>query len=175
MTEVSTKPYLIRAIVQWCVDSGFTPYVAVAVDASVRVPQECVKNGEIVLNVSTLATHRLQIGNDAVEFQARFGGVARDVVVPIGRVIAVYARENGQGMAFEVPRALQAGAPGPDANNDAGQTEERAPAARVAMSLVPTLALPSLEADNAADAAAHEPGLPKPPPGSDRPRLTRVK
>lgn len=182
MAEVSTKPYLMRAIVEWCVDSGFTPYVAVAVDASVRVPQECVKNGEIVLNVSSLATHRLQIGNDAIEFQARFGGVARDIHVPIARVIAVYARENGQGMAFDVPRALQPHAPAPDAPGDASRTGERLRAVQApksAMSLVPALTLPSTEADNASDAgpdaAPGQSGSPKLPPGGDRPRLTRIK
>ena len=111
MAEVSTKPYLIRAIYDWCTDSGFTPYVAVAVDETVRVPAEFVNNGEIVLNVSALATSRLLIDNEAISFQARFGGVAREVYVPMGQVIAVYARENGQGMAFEVPRAMSAPAP----------------------------------------------------------------
>lgn len=96
---VSTKPYLIRAIYDWCTDAGFTPYVAVAVDETVRVPMEFVKNGEIVLNVSALATNRLQIANDSISFQARFSGVAREVFVPLERVVAVYARENGQGMA----------------------------------------------------------------------------
>ncbi len=113
MPEVSTKPYLIRAIYDWCTDSGFTPYVAVAVDESVRVPAEFVNNGEIVLNVSALATSRLLIDNEAISFQARFGGVPRDVHVPMGRVIAVYARENGQGMAFDVPRAMSAPAAQP--------------------------------------------------------------
>jgi stringent starvation protein B len=113
MADVSTKPYLIRAIYDWCTDSGFTPYVAVAVDESVRVPADFVKNGEIVLNVSALATSRLLIDSDAISFQARFAGVPRDVYVPMGRVIAVYARENGQGMAFDVPRAMSQ--PGPRA------------------------------------------------------------
>jgi stringent starvation protein B len=113
MPEVSTKPYLIRAIYDWCTDSGFTPYVAVAVDESVRVPAEFVNNGEIVLNVSALATSRLLIDNEAISFQARFGGVPRDVHVPMERVIAVYARENGQGMAFDVPRAMSAPASPP--------------------------------------------------------------
>ena len=111
MAEASTKPYLIRAIYDWCTDSGFTPYIAVAVDETVRVPAEFVNNGEIVLNVSALATSRLLIDNEAVSFQARFGGVSREVFVPLGRVIAVYARENGQGMAFEVPRAMSEPAP----------------------------------------------------------------
>ncbi len=106
MPDLSTKPYLIRAIYEWCNDSGFTPYIAVAVAEGVRVPPEHVKNGEIVLNVSALATNRLTLGNQAIEFQARFGGVAREVYVPIERVIAIYARENGQGMAFEPARSV---------------------------------------------------------------------
>lgn len=115
MAEVPTKPYLIRAIYDWCSDSGFTPYVAVAVDETVRVPSEFVSNGEIVLNMSALATSRLLIDNEAISFQARFGGVAREVYVPMGQVIAIYARENGQGMAFEVPRAMGTAAPRPEA------------------------------------------------------------
>jgi stringent starvation protein B len=111
MAEVSTKPYLVRAIYDWCTNSGFTPYVAVAVDETVRVPSEFVNNGEIVLNVSALATSRLLIDNEAISFQARFGGVPREVYVPMAQVIAIYARENGQGMAFEVPRAMSAAAP----------------------------------------------------------------
>lgn len=99
----STRPYLIRALHEWCSDNGFSPYIAVQVDASVRVPMEFVKNGEIVLNVSVDATSSLRLGNDFVEFNARFGGVARDIVVPIDHVIAIYARENGQGMAFPAP------------------------------------------------------------------------
>ena len=98
----STKPYLIRAIHEWCADQGFTPYLAVKVDASTRVPREFVKNGEIVLNVGLEATHQLSMGNEEITFQARFGGKAFPVVVPIGRVAAIYASENGEGMAFEV-------------------------------------------------------------------------
>ncbi len=96
----STRPYLIRALYEWCTDNGFTPYVAVSVDDSVRVPKEFVKNGEIVLNVSFDATSDLRLGNDFIEFKARFGGVAREILVPVDRVMAIYARENGQGMAF---------------------------------------------------------------------------
>ena len=99
----STRPYLIRALHDWCTDNGFTPYLAVYVDRSVQVPLEYVKNNEIVLNVSFEATSQLQLGNEFVEFKARFGGVARDISVPIDHVIAIYARENGQGMAFPVP------------------------------------------------------------------------
>ncbi|MBK7685157.1 MAG: ClpXP protease specificity-enhancing factor [Rhodocyclaceae bacterium] len=98
----STKPYLIRAIHEWCTEEGFTPYLAVAVDESTRVPREAVKNGEIVLNVGNEATNQLRIANDAVTFQARFNGRVFPVMVPIERVSAIYARENGQGMAFEI-------------------------------------------------------------------------
>ena len=105
MSEPSTKPYLIRAIYEWCTDSGYTPFLAVHVDATTRVPQEFVKNNEIVLNISALATSKLQIGNDLVEFQARFGGKARTISVPIVNVSAIYARENGHGMAFDLADA----------------------------------------------------------------------
>ena len=98
----STRPYLIRALYDWCSDNGFTPYVAVKVDGSVQVPREYVQGGEIVLNVSMDATSALKLGNEFIEFKARFGGQARDISVPISRVMAIYARENGQGMAFPV-------------------------------------------------------------------------
>lgn len=99
----STRPYLIRALHDWCTDNGFTPYLAVHVDAGVEVPREYVRNNEIVLNVSFDATSQLVLGNDWIEFQARFGGKARQLRVPVDRVIAIYARENGQGMAFPAP------------------------------------------------------------------------
>lgn len=98
----STKPYLLRAIWEWCCDNGFTPHIAVEVDGRTRVPREFVRDNQIVLNLGPTATNKLQIGNEYVEFQARFGGVARDLSIPIDRVSAVYARENGAGMAFEV-------------------------------------------------------------------------
>ncbi len=96
----STRPYLIRALYEWCTDNGYTPFIAVLVDETVRVPTEYVKDGEIVLNVSFDATSALNLGNEFIEFKGRFGGVARDIYVPVGRVLAIYARENGQGMAF---------------------------------------------------------------------------
>lgn len=99
----STRPYLIRAIHEWCCDNGFTPYIAVAVDEWVQVPREFVKDGEIVLNTSYDATGNLRLGNDFIEFKARFGGIAREIRVPIDHVLAIYARENGQGMAFPPP------------------------------------------------------------------------
>jgi stringent starvation protein B len=118
MAEISqpttTRPYLIRAIYEWCTDNGYTPYIVVAVTGAVRVPAEFVKNGEIVLNVSFDATSGLQLGNAFIEFKGRFGGVARDIFVPVECVSAIYARENGQGMAFPVGdlAAAQAGSAG---------------------------------------------------------------
>jgi stringent starvation protein B len=111
----STKPYLIRAIYEWCTDNGFTPYLAVQVDDQTVVPREYVKNGEIVLNISSLATSKLSLGNEFVDFQARFGGVARSISVPITNVSAVYARENGHGMAFEVAQGHGQGHDAPPA------------------------------------------------------------
>ena len=102
LESTSTRPYLIRALYDWCTDNGLTPYVAVLVDDSVQVPNEYVKNGEIVLNISFDATSSLKLGNDFIEFKARFAGSAREIIVPVTRVIAIYARENGQGMAFPI-------------------------------------------------------------------------
>ena len=96
----SNKPYLIRALHQWCTDFGFTPFIAVFVDSRVEVPTEFVKNDEIVLNLSLEACHQLQMENDWISFQARFGGVPRKILVPVSHVLAIYARENGQGMSF---------------------------------------------------------------------------
>ena len=101
MSDVpSNKPYLIRALHQWCSDNGFTPFMAVFVDSTVEVPMEFVKNAEIVLNLSAEACHQLQIENDYISFQARFGGVPRKILVPVTHILAIYARENGQGMSF---------------------------------------------------------------------------
>ncbi|OYQ39312.1 ClpXP protease specificity-enhancing factor [Rhodoferax sp. TH121] len=147
----STRPYLIRALYEWCTDNGFTPFIAVQVDDSVRVPHEYVKDGEIVLNVSFDATSALQLGNEFIEFKGRFGGVARDILVPVHRVLAIYARENGQGMAFPVTAVPEGAAPKPPV-----------PEAKPAV-LAP---VPSSE-----DAG---PDTPR-PPGGGRPALTRVK
>lgn len=110
---ISTKPYLVRAIYEWCVDQGFTPYVAVAVNERTRVPREFVRDGQIVLNIGSDATHQLAIGNDEISFQARFNGVAFAVLVPMEAVGAIYARENGQGMAFDIGAEAE-GAPAAD-------------------------------------------------------------
>jgi stringent starvation protein B len=101
MTTDSTKPYLIRAIYDWCIDQGFTPHIAVIVDERVVVPPGYAQDGQIVLNLGPEATNNLALSNDAITFQARFGGKAHALMIPVSNVLAVYARENGQGMAFE--------------------------------------------------------------------------
>lgn len=102
---LSTRPYLIRAIYEWCVDAGFTPHILVHVDEHTRVPVGYVKDGQIVLNVGGGAVRDLAIDNDWVHFSARFSGVSQEIAVPINRVAAIFARENGQGMHFEVLEA----------------------------------------------------------------------
>jgi len=102
MNEIPTKPYLLRALYEWCVDNGYTPHLAVKVDSRTQVPPEHVRNGEITLNVSPTAVHKLQMGNEVIEFSARFAGVARQISVPVENVYALYARETGHGMTFEV-------------------------------------------------------------------------
>jgi stringent starvation protein B len=104
--STSTRPYLIRALHEWCIDNGFTPLITVQVDANTQVPKEHVKDKEIVLNLSFDATSGLKLGNDYIEFKARFSGIARDILVPVNRVIAIYARETSQGMAFPNVTAL---------------------------------------------------------------------
>ena len=127
MSEITTKPYLLRALYEWCVDNGYTPHLSVKVDSRSQVPSEYVRNGEITLNVSPSAVHKLQMGNELVEFSARFAGVARQISVPVACISALYARETGHGMTFDVdaPKpAVQAdaeketGRPGP--SNEAG-------------------------------------------------------
>lgn len=97
----SSRPYLIRALYEWIVDNGFTPYMLVDTSLDmVEVPRAFVENGRIILNISPEATHSLVLGNEAVTFNARFSGTAMDVHVPVVSVLAIYARENGQGMMF---------------------------------------------------------------------------
>lgn len=160
----STRPYLIRALHEWCTDHGFTPYLAVAVDDGVRVPVAHVVNGEIVLNISTEATGGLVLGNEYIEFKARFGGVPQDISVPVNRVLAIYARENGQGMAFplEFPHA---DTPSHASQGDSG----RSPA--------PGLALVDAGGDVSSESASDGPPPPKSPgrSGKSKPMLKRVK
>ena len=162
----STRPYLIRALYDWCSENGFTPYVAVFVDASVQVPMEYVKNNEIVLNVGFEATTALKLGNDFIEFKARFGGTAREIVVPVDHVVAIYARENGQGMAFPVPTAGAAGAA-------PAHSDEPSAAPLRGLRLASTENDASTDAEQAPDDPT-EPGGPSGPSGS-RPALKRVK
>jgi len=145
----STKPYLVRALYEWCVDAGFTPHVAVVVDDSVRVPRAFVRDGQIVLNIAPDATHQFNLDNEALSCQARFGGVAQMLYVPIANIAAIYARENGQGMAFEVEP----------------KTDEAAPAAPVDSE---PLAAP------APSASADSDDSPTPPDGG-RPHLRVIK
>jgi stringent starvation protein B len=98
----STKPYLIRALYQWCIDNAFTPYVAVFVDHSVDVPQEYVSQGEIVLNISPSACQAIVIDNESIQFKARFNGVPKEIYLPLTHIMAIYSRENNQGMSFPV-------------------------------------------------------------------------
>lgn len=154
----STRPYLIRALHDWCTDNGFTPYIAVHVDASVQVPMEYVKNNEIVLNVGFEATSGLKLGNEAIEFKARFGGQARDIMVPVDHVVAIYARENGQGMAFPVPSAPSTAGPTLLPPSEGG--------ARGA---------PRLTAVDAPGSNGPEAPEPPPAPGGPKPALKRIK
>jgi len=103
MSEQSAKPYLIRAICEWCADNGLTPYLAVKVNAQTRVPPAFVKNGEIVLNISRGATRKLTVDNDWVQFTARFNGASQEVAVPMNAVAGIFAKESGYGFAFTVP------------------------------------------------------------------------
>lgn len=100
MKDLSTKPYFIRAIYEWCSDSGLTPYLSVKVDADTRVPDEFVKNGEIILNISYDAAHHLTLGNELIQFSARFNGVSREISVPVSAVHGIFAKETTQGILF---------------------------------------------------------------------------
>ncbi len=163
----STRPYLLRALHDWCTDNGFTPYIAVYVDATVQVPLEYVKNNEIVLNVGFEATSGLKLGNEFIEFRARFGGTARDIVVPVDHVVAIYARENGQGMAFPVPTDAGSGArPEPVA---APTPEAKAPTPLRGL----RLASSEPEPPDAETPPGDEPPDPAGPGG--RPSLKRIK
>ena len=102
MSDISTRPYLIRAIYEWCVDSGLTPYLAVRVDEHTEVPRSHVKDGEIVLNLSADAVRNLQMGNEMITCTGRFGGVPFDLMVPVVAAIGIFAKETGQGLVFQV-------------------------------------------------------------------------
>ena len=153
MQEIPTKPYILRALYEWCVDNGYTAHLAVKVDSRAQVPAEYVKNGEITLNVSPSAVHKLQMGNELIEFSARFAGVARQISVPVASVYALYARETGHGMTFDIEPAKPAA--------QAGAESEPA----------------SLPASNSPPAALPAPVAPTEPtkPTGGKPQLRRVK
>ena len=157
--EIPTKPYLLRALYEWCVDNGYTPHIAVKVDSQAQVPVEYVKNGEITLNVSPSAVHKLQMGNELIEFSARFGGVARQISVQISSVFALYARETGQGMTFEIDVAK----PSVQA---AAESEPLAPSSNAAV-LVPS--------KDATPAALPAPQPDPNKPSGGKPQLRRIK
>ena len=188
VSGTSTRPYLIRALYEWCTDNGFTPYVAVAVDPTVQVPREYVKNNEIVLNIGFDATSSLTLGNEFIEFKARFGGIAREIFVPINHVIAIYARENGQGMAFPLELEPEDGTDVHDERQDSSLEKMQADAASTSQALTKAVQAPEpkimqlvesaddgVEAngEQASDAAETPPEPPKPP--RPRPSLKRVK
>jgi stringent starvation protein B len=152
LSEIATKPYLLRALFEWCVDNGYTPHVAVKVDSRTQVPAEYVKNGEITLNISPNAVHKLQMGNELIEFSARFGGIARQLSVPVPNVYAIYARETGHGMTFDIEGSKSAGQGKAEA-----ETEVVAPAR-------PPAALPAPVSPD-----------PKKPSGGGKPTLRRIK
>ena len=164
MSEISTKPYLLRAIYEWCTDSGYTPYLAVKVDSATTVPMEYVRKGEIILNISYGATSGLKMDNDAIHFRARFNGVSRELYIPVQNVLAIYANENGQGMAFEV-NVTAAEMPAPASVSSSSSEEASAPA----LSAVPA------KADASAETASTPDGDDEPPKKGGRPTLTRIK
>ena len=172
MSETSTKPYLLRAIYEWCTDNGYTPYLAAIVDGQTRVPREFVKNGEIVLNISFSATTGLKMENDFIHFNARFGGVSREISVPVENVVAIYARENGQGMAFEVAKPTVENselAPGP-VDSETSVLHAALPSSPPALSAVPT----QTEVSRSAAKEGFDDD-PDPPKKGGRPTLTRIK
>jgi stringent starvation protein B len=164
MSEISTKPYLLRAIYEWCTDNGYTPYLAAAVDARTRVPREFVKNGEIVLNISFSATSGLKLDNDFISFNARFGGIAREISIPVENVVAIYARENGQGMAFEVSAT-------PARDDEGLASDETSKTSSPSLTAVPSIHDEVTEGSSPADPGDNN----DPPKKGGRPTLTRIK
>ncbi len=160
MSEISTKPYLLRAIYEWCTDSGYTPYLAVKVDSATTVPMEYVRKGEIILNISYGATSGLKMDNDAIHFRARFNGVSRELYIPVQNVLAIYANENGQGMAFEVNVTA----------SEMASTSSTDEAAAPSLS-----AVPAKGAETPVDSTAAPEGDDEPPKKGGRPTLTRIK
>jgi len=129
MAETSTKPYMIRALHEWCTDNGYTPHIVVRVDQNTMVPPAHIRDGQITLNIGMMATKSLVLGNDSIEFQARFNGVTENLYVPVGAVTAIYARETGAGMGFEVEEPSTDNAPATNSSTAgfAGGAQAHAP------------------------------------------------
>ncbi len=143
MAETSTKPYMLRALHEWCTDNGYTPQIVVQVDSNTLVPPAHVRDGQITLNIGALATNRLVIGNEVVEFQARFNGKTENLYVPIGAISAIFARETGAGMGFEVsPTTDEAFSPQEERSGASNPTQEKPALASVRN--------PTSESDNSA-------------------------
>lgn len=106
----SSRPYLVRALYEWIVDNDCTPHMLVNSDfPAVQVPQGFASDGQIVLNISPSAVRQLHMDNEAVSFEGRFGGVPHSLYVPIGAILGIYARENGQGMVFDLESPFEGG------------------------------------------------------------------
>jgi len=160
MEEIPSKPYLIRALHEWCSDNGYTPYIIVNAGPDTRVPRAHVRNGQITLNIGALATQHLMLDNEHITFQARFNGVVEHVFVPTSAVAAIYARETGAGMGFETAQAAQSDAERPGPAQSPG--------------VVPADTHPAASKTDAP--APHKPQPDDPPPPSPRrPKLTIVK
>lgn len=128
----SSRPYLVRALYEWIVDNSCTPYILVdATQPGTQVPRQHVQNGQIVLNISPTAVVALQIANEQLSCSARFGGVPMQILVPMGALLGIYARENGQGMVFEAEPT-----PEPPAPEGGGSTDKRGSAPRPALKVV---------------------------------------
>jgi len=172
----STRPYLIRALYEWIEDNHRTPHILVNAEApGVEVPKQHVQEGRIVLNINAAAVRDLRLGNDWIEFNARFGGVARTVHIPVTAVLAIYARENGQSMAFPPPVDLLSSAEGAPAALSSAGTPAAAPAEEASAAaaedrVVQLVGVEDGHKDDGGDA-------PRPPPsqGGARPSLKRIK
>jgi stringent starvation protein B len=171
MPETSTKPYLLRALYEWCTDNGYSPFIVVKVDSATKVPMEFVKNGEIVLNISFGATGQLKMDNDYIHFKARFGGISREIEVPIENVSAIYARENGQGMAFEVTKEEGNARKKKNTGKSIGTIKPRIENSP-ALSAVPVSGSPAKEEQGNFPGTDEDP---EPPKKSRPPTLTRIK
>ena len=191
MSESSTKPYFVRAVHQWCSDNGYTPYMSVLVNKDTHVPREYVRNGEIVLNVGWMATSKLELGNEFVSFNARFNGSAREIYVPVAQISAIYARETGQGMVFEIAKPLG------EAGDELQQTESESSRASTPLRMLTPLSqsvdstqgstgavkgayleiapLALIEPGLAAEAENSDPAESSSPHLRSKPTLTRVK